>query len=184
MELNPRMATETNPAAKDDDDAESSVPGGKNYITPDGQERLKAERRQLWTVDRPEVVRVVEWAAGNGDRSENGDYIYGKKRLREIDRRLRFLDKRLAAAVPVDPMQQTRRDQVFFGATVTYVRDDDSETTVTITGIDETTFGSGRISWTSPVARALMQRRVGDTVTVRTPSGPEQIEILTISYPG
>jgi transcription elongation factor GreB len=180
------MATESKTAADDGDETES-VPGGKNYITPDGHERLKAERRQLWTVDRPEIVRVVEWAAGNGDRSENGDYIYGKKRLREIDRRLRFLDKRLAAAVPVDPVRQTRRDQVFFGATVTYAREDDSETpmevTVTITGIDETTFAPGRISWTSPVARALMQKRVGDTVTVRTPSGPEALEILAIVYP-
>ena len=175
------MANETNAAA--DDEETESVPGGKNYITPDGFERLKAERRQLWTVDRPEIVRVVEWAAGNGDRSENGDYIYGKKRLREIDRRLRFLDKRLAAAVPVDPSRQTRRDQVFFGATVTYVREDESETTVTITGIDETTFAAGRISWTAPVARALMQKRVGDTVTVRTPSGREELEILTIGYP-
>jgi transcription elongation factor GreB len=176
------MASESNTSA-DDEEATESVPGGKNYITPDGFERLKAERRQLWTQDRPEVVRVVEWAAGNGDRSENGDYIYGKKRLREIDRRLRFLDKRLAAAVPVDPALQTRRAQVFFGATVTYVRADDSETTVTITGVDETTFAPGRISWTSPVARALMQKRVGDTVTVRTPSGPEELEILTITYP-
>ncbi len=176
------MATESDTAADDDGETES-VPGGKNYITPDGFERLKTERRQLWTQDRPEVVRVVEWAAGNGDRSENGDYIYGKKRLREIDRRLRFLDKRLAAAVPVDPSLQTRRDQVFFGATVTYAREDDSETTVTITGIDETTFAAGRISWTSPVARALMQKRVGDTVTVRTPAGPEMLEILTIAYP-
>src|SRR5690242_14337289 len=176
------MATESNTAADDDAETES-VPGGKNYITPDGFERLKSERSQLWNVDRPEIVRVVEWAAGNGDRSENGDYIYGKKRLREIDRRLRFLDKRLAAAVPVDPARQTRRDQVFFGATVTFVREDDSETTVAIVGIDETEFGPSRISWTSPVAKALMQKRVGDTVTVRTPSGPEQIEILTISYP-
>src|SRR5262245_36005881 len=176
------MASETNTAADDDEETES-VPGGKNYITPDGFERLKTERRQLWTVDRPEIVRVVEWAAGNGDRSENGDYIYGKKRLREIDRRLRFLDKRLAAAVPVDPSRQPRRDQVFCGATVTYVREDDSETTVTIPGIDETTFAPGRISWTSPVARALMQKRVGDTVTVRTPAGPEALEILTIAYP-
>jgi transcription elongation factor GreB len=175
------MASETNTAA--DDEETESVPGGKNYITPDGFERLKAERRQLWSQDRPEVVRVVEWAAGNGDRSENGDYIYGKKRLREIDRRLRFLDKRLAAAVPVDPSRQTRRDQVFFGATVTYVREDDSETTITISGIDETAFGPARISWTSPVARALMQKRIGDTVTVRTPSGPEQLEILAIAYP-
>ncbi|HEY4164777.1 MAG TPA: transcription elongation factor GreB [Dongiaceae bacterium] len=171
----------TDPAEEEDEAA--LPPGGKNYITPNGFERLKAERHHLWTVDRPEVVRVVEWAAGNGDRSENGDYIYGKKRLREIDRRLRFLDKRLAAAVPVDPQRQTRRDQVFFGATVTYARADDSETTITIVGIDETTFADGRISWTSPVARALMRRQVGDTVTVRTPIGPEIIEILEIAYP-
>jgi transcription elongation factor GreB len=171
-------------AEQDDDEADALPPGQKNYITPDGLERLKAERRQLWNVDRPEVVRVVEWAAGNGDRSENGDYIYGKKRLREIDRRLRFLDKRLAAAAPVDPTRQTRRDAVFFGATVTYVRSDDSETTVTIVGIDETTFGPARISWTSPVARALMRRQVGDTVAVRTPAGVEQLEILAIAYPG
>jgi len=177
------MATESKAAQEEDDEEAESVPGGKNYITPDGFERLKAERRQLWTVDRPEVVRVVEWAAGNGDRSENGDYIYGKRRLREIDRRLRFLDKRLGAAVPVDPARQTRRDQVFFGATVTYAREDDTETTVTITGIDETTFAPGRISWTSPVARALMQKRVGDTVTVRTPAGREELEILAIVYP-
>jgi len=174
------------PAARagEDEEGDSPLPpGGKNYMTPNGLARLQAERRQLWTQDRPEIVRVVEWAAGNGDRSENGDYIYGKKRLREIDRRLRFLDKRLAAAVPVDPAQQTRRDQVFFGATVRYARSDDSEVTVTIIGIDETTFGPDRISWTSPVARALMQRRVGDTVTVRTPGGADELEILEISYP-
>src|SRR3569833_1020705 len=129
----------------DEDETDELPPGQKNYITPDGLERLKAERRQLWNVDRPEIVRVVEWAAGNGGRSENGDYIYGKKRLREIDRRLRFLDKRLAAAEPVDPTKQTRRDAVFFGATVTYIRTDDSETTVTICGIDAPTFGPARI---------------------------------------
>ena len=172
----------------DDEEAEEGgdaalPPGRKNYITPDGLERLKAERRQLWNIDRPEIVRVVEWAAGNGDRSENGDYIYGKKRLREIDRRLRFLDKRLAAAEAVDPKKQTRRDAIFFGATVTYVRRDDSETTVTIVGIDETTFGDARISWTSPVARALMRRQVGDTVKVRTPAGLEELEVLAIKYP-
>ena len=180
------MANQPDTPADDEAEAES-VPGGKNYITPDGFERLKAERRQLWTVERPEIVRVVEWAAGNGDRSENGDYIYGKKRLREIDRRLRFLDRRLAAAIPVDPTRQTRRDQVFFGATVTYAREEaadaSGEVTVTITGIDETTFGERRISWTSPVARALMQKRVGDSVTVRTPAGPEVLAILAIRYP-
>jgi transcription elongation factor GreB len=171
-------------ADRDDEETDELPTGQKNYITPDGLERLKAERRQLWNVDRPEIVRVVEWAAGNGDRSENGDYIYGKKRLREIDRRLRFLDKRLAAAEPVDPAKQTRRDTVFFGATVTYVRSDDSETTITICGIDETAFGPARISWTSPVARALMRKQVGDTVTVRTPAGMDELEILKIAYPG
>jgi transcription elongation factor GreB len=185
------MTTGTsNPAADSEADGDEAPlpPGGKNYMTPDGLERLRDERRRLWTIDRPEIVRVVEWAAGNGDRSENGDYIYGKKRLREIDRRLRFLDKRLGAAVAVDPKQQTRRDQVFFGATVTYARlsaqgEDDSETTVTIVGIDETTFGPARVSWTSPVARALMKSRVGDTVTLRTPAGPEAIEVVEIRYP-
>jgi transcription elongation factor GreB len=170
-------------ADRDEDEEDALPPGQKNYITPDGLERLKTERRQLWNVERPEIVRVVEWAAGNGDRSENGDYIYGKKRLREIDRRLRFLDKRLAAAEPVDPAKQTRRDTVFFGATVTYVRADEAEVTVTICGIDETTFGEARISWTSPVARALMRKQVGDTVKVRTPAGVDELEIVGIKYP-
>jgi transcription elongation factor GreB len=168
----------------DDDDDLPAVPAGsKNYLTPDGFARLKAERQKLWTADRPEIVRVVEWAAGNGDRSENGDYIYGKKRLREIDRRLRFLDKRLANAEVVDPTRQTRRDQVFFGATVTYLREDDTEETVTIVGIDETDVAPGRISWISPVARALMKARVGDTVTLRSPTGQETLEIVSIIYP-
>ena len=176
------MATDANAAADDDAETES-VPGGKNYITPDGFERLKAERRQLWTVDRPEIVRVVEWAAGNGDRSENGDYIYGKKRLREIDRRLRFLDKRLAAAVPVDPSRQTRRDQVFFGATVTYATEDGTENTITIVGVDEATADAKRVSWVSPIARALLKAREGDTVDVNTPTGLETIEVIAIDYP-
>ena len=126
---------------------------------------------------------MVEWAAGNGDRSENGDYIYGKRRLREIDRRLRFLDKRLAAAEAVDPAKQTRRDRVFFGATVTYAREDESEVTVTIVGIDEIDADKNHVSWISPVARALLKAAVGDTVTLRTPTGPETLEILSISYP-
>ncbi len=170
----------------DDEDGEEGpgIPAGaKNYITPEGLARLKAERRKLWNEDRPEIVRVVEWAAGNGDRSENGDYIYGKRRLREIDRRLRFLDKRIAAAEPVDPARQTRRDQVFFGATVVYAREDAVEVTVTIVGIDETEAGPNRISWVSPVARALMKAGVGDTVKVRTPTGAETLEIVSIAYP-
>ena len=159
-------------------------PGGKNYLTPQGYARLRAELKELVEVERPKVVEIVSWAAKNGDRSENGDYIYGKKRLREIDRRLRFLDKRLANAEAVDPTRQTRRDQVFFGATVTYVREDDTEETVTIVGIDETDAAPGRISWISPVARALLKGRIGDTVTVRTPTGSDALEILAISYPG
>src|SRR5690242_4916214 len=174
------MATESNTAADDDAETES-VPGGKNYITPDGFERLKSERSKLWIEERPEIVRVVEWAAGNGDRSENGDYIYGKKRLREIDRRLRFLDKRLSIAEVVDPRQQKNRTRVFFGASVTYAREDDSEVTVEIVGIDET--DTGRISWISPVARALMGKSVGDAATVPTPKGAETIEIVAIAYP-
>ena len=173
---------------EDDDDAPPVPAGSKNYITPAGLARLQAERRQLWRVDRPEVVRVVEWAAGNGDRSENGDYIYGKRRLREIDRRLRFLDKRIAAAEAVDPTQQTRRDRVYFGATVTYARidkdgEEDSEVTVTIVGIDEIDSEKNHVSWISPIARALLKAGVGDTVILRTPTGPESLEVIAISYP-
>jgi transcription elongation factor GreB len=177
------MTAETDYQVDEEDDEIVPIPTGKNYITPEGLERLKAERHHLWTTDRPEIVRVVEWAAGNGDRSENGDYIYGKKRLREIDRRLRFLDKRMAIAEAVDARRQTRRDQIFFGATVTYVREDDSEETVTIVGVDEIDSASGRISWVSPVARALLKARVGDTVTLRNPTGVERIEVLRIDYP-
>lgn len=170
--------------AEDDEEDSNPVPAGsKNYITPAGLARLQDERRHLWRVERPEIVRVVEWAAGNGDRSENGDYIYGKRRLREIDRRLRFLDKRLAAAEAVDPARQTRRDRVFFGATVTYAREDDAEVTVTIVGIDEIDADKNHVSWISPVARALLKATVGDTVTLRTPTGPEILEILSITYP-
>lgn len=171
----------------DDDGEVEELPGipagAKNYITPEGLARLNAERRKLWNEDRPEIVRIVEWAAGNGDRSENGDYIYGKRRLREIDRRLRFLDKRIEKAESVDPARQTRRDQVFFGATVVYAREDDAEVTVTIVGIDETEAGPNRISWVSPVARSLMKAHVGDTVTVRTPTGAETLEVVSITYP-
>jgi transcription elongation factor GreB len=165
----------------EDDDLPPLPPGKKNYMTPAGHARLVAERRKLWNEERPEVVRVVEWAAGNGDRSENGDYIYGKRRLREIDRRLRFLDKRLEIAEVVDPTAQKNRERVFFGATVTYARADDSEVAVTIVGIDETE--TGRISWISPVARALMGKSVGDSAKVPTPVGAEIIEIVAIEYP-
>ncbi|TWB46874.1 transcription elongation factor GreB [Nitrospirillum viridazoti] len=170
-----------------DDDDEDDLPplpaGAKNYMTPEGFNRMRDERHQLLRVERPKVVEVVSWAAGNGDRSENGDYLYGKKRLREIDRRIRFLTKRIESAEVVDPHLQKNRSQVFFGATVTYADEDDGRMTVTIVGRDEVDMDRHRISWVSPVARALMKARVGDVVTVRTPKGPEEVEILEIRYP-
>lgn len=168
---------------EDDQDLPPLPPGGKNYITPAGLDRLRDELRHLLRVERPKVVEVVSWAAGNGDRSENGDYLYGKKRLREIDRRIRFLNKRLEIAHVVDPTQQNRRDQVFFGATVTYAREDETEITVTIVGIDEADLEGGRVSWISPVARALMKASEGDVVKLRTPSGTEAVEVVSIRYP-
>jgi transcription elongation factor GreB len=170
--------------AEDDElDAPDSLPAGvKNYITPRGLERLQAELRHLRTIERPKVVEIVSWAAGNGDRSENGDYQYGKRRLREIDRRMRFLSKRLEIAEVVDPAQQKRLDQVFFGATVTYVDGRDVERTVRIVGVDEARHERGEISWVSPVARALLKAREGDLVEVRTPAGVEHIEVMKISY--
>lgn len=154
----------------------------KNYMTPRGFATLQDELRQLMRVERPKVVEVVSWAAGNGDRSENGDYIYGKKRLREIDRRARYLTKRLESAEVVDPKMQKTRDQVFFGATVTYGRRDDSEHMVTIVGVDEAELAQGKISWLSPIAKALLKARVGDEVNVRTPSGIDRIEVVAIRY--
>jgi len=173
----------TGTATDDEGDEGVSPPTGtKNYIRPQGFLRLQEELRQLTRVERPKVVEVVSWAAGNGDRSENGDYIYGKKRLREIDRRIRFLTKRIEHAEVVDPARQTRRDQVFFGATVTFVGADGGERTVTIVGIDEADMDNGLVSWISPVARALLKAAEGDTVRVRTPSGPEEIEVVEIRY--
>jgi transcription elongation factor GreB len=170
--------------ADDDEDDGPALPAGtRNYMTPAGHERMRDELRRLLREERPKVVEIVSWAAGNGDRSENGDYLYGKKRLREIDRRARFLTKRLESAEVVDPTRQTRRDRVFFGATVTYANGRDEEVTVTLVGIDEANLEAGRISWISPVARALLKAQVGDLVTVRTPAGPEELEVLAIGYP-
>jgi transcription elongation factor GreB len=173
-------------AAPDDSDGEGELAplpaGSPNYMTPAGFRRLDEELKQLSRVERPKIVEVVSWAAGNGDRSENGDYIYGKRRLREIDRRIRFLRKRLEASKIVDPAQQTNRDKVFFGATVTYAAAQGGELTVKIVGVDEADFEQGQISWVSPIARALMRASVGDSVKVRTPAGLETIEILAISY--
>jgi transcription elongation factor GreB len=170
----------------DDDDLPEPAqaePAPRNYITPAGHAAIRAELLRLIDVERPEVVRVVSWAASNGDRSENGDYIYGKRRLREIDRRIRFLTRRLDIAVVVDPSLQENRDQVFFGATVTYLRNADAEETITIVGIDEVDPSAGRVSWVSPVARALIKAREGDTVALRTPQGTDELEILSVRYP-
>jgi len=172
----------------DDDAAElmdeaPAIPAGvKNYMTPGGHRRMQEELRRLLREERPKVVEVVAWAAGNGDRSENGDYIYGKQRLREIDRRVRFLSKRLESAEVVNPGRQTRRDQVFFGATVTYAGRDGAERTVTIVGIDEADLDRGQVSWISPIARALLKAHEGDVVELRTPTGIEQIEVIEIRY--
>jgi len=158
-------------------------PGAKNYITPEGLARLQEELRQLKRVERPKIVEIVSWAASNGDRSENGDYLYGKKRLREIDKRVRFLLKRLEIAEAVDPKLQKNRAQVFFGATVTYVDGKDVERRVRIVGIDEARTDQGEISWVSPVARALLKARVGDVVELRVPGGLDSLEVIGISYP-
>ena len=171
---------------EDDDDGPSlpALPaGGKNYITPQGHDRLRAELLHLIDEDRPKVVETVHWAASNGDRSENGDYIYGKKRLREIDHRIRFLIKRLDIAVVADPSAHHGKDQVFFGATVTYANDAGEERTVTIKGIDEVDSLQGEVSWVSPIARTLLKAREGDTLQLVTPAGVETIEVLAVSYP-
>ena len=176
---------ESDDPGEDESDDPAPLPvGTKNYMTPAGFEALRAELRNLLRVERPKVVEVVSWAAGNGDRSENGDYLYGKKRLREIDRRVRFLSKRLESAEVVDPRQRRNTDQVFFGATVTYAHEDDTENTVTIVGIDEADIDEGKVSWVSPIARALLKARVGDVVELKTPAGRESIEVVAIRYAG
>jgi transcription elongation factor GreB len=175
---------------KEDTEAEEDLPdepaalpsGAKNYITPAGFRRLQDELRELARVERPKVVEVVAWAAGNGDRSENGDYIYGKKRLREIDRRIRFLSKRIEIAEMVDPARQAHLDRVFFGATVTFDNGRGDEKTVTIVGVDEIDADNGRVSWLSPIARALFKAQEGDIVDLRTPIGTERIEVVKITY--
>ena len=157
--------------------------GGKNYITPKGYAALRAELFDLIDNERPKVVDIVHWAASNGDRSENGDYIYGKKRLREIDRRIRFLTKRLEIAEVTDPSVHFGKDQVFFGATVTYVEEAGDERTVTILGIDEADSLKGEVTWISPIARALIKAREGDVVKLVTPLGVQEIEVLSVHYP-
>ena len=171
----------------DDDEDDIRLPdlpaGGKNYITAAGYGRLRGELMELIDSERPKIVEIVHWAASNGDRSENGDYIYGKKRLREIDRRIRFLTKRLEIAEVTDPSVHFGNDQVFFGATVTYVDLAGTERTVTILGIDEVDTSQGEISWVAPVARSLLKTRVGDVVALVTPAGMDEIEVLAVQYP-
>ena len=168
---------------EDDDVALPPLPAGtKNYMTPEGYQRLRAELVGLIDVERPKVVEIVHWAASNGDRSENGDYLYGKKRLREIDRRIRFLSKRLERSEVVDPAKRPKTDQVFFGATVTYANEKDERRTVKIVGVDEVDPGRGHVSWISPIARALLRAHEGDVVRMRTPGGEEEIEIVTVAY--
>ena len=174
--------TATAETAEPPDDAPVLPAGVKNYMTPRGHHQLQDELRRLLRDERPKVVETVAWAAGNGDRSENADYLYGKRRLREIDRRIRFLTKRLEHAEVVDPRRQTRRDQIFFGATVTYAGARSGEATVTIVGVDEADLACGEVSWLSPIARALMKAREGDVVELRAPSGIETIEVLAIRY--
>lgn len=180
--MNKAFIKETEP----DNEEPSFVPlpaGGKNYITPQGYEGLRCELLDLIDSERPKVVELVYWAASNGDRSENGDYIYGKKRLREIDRRIRFLTQRLEIAVISNPSIHHGSDKVFFGATVTYADDSGGERTVTILGIDEANSALGQISWISPVARALLKSRVGDEVNLVTPHGVQVLEVLKVEYP-
>ncbi|MDL1867303.1 transcription elongation factor GreB [Betaproteobacteria bacterium PRO4] len=164
------------------DDAPQPQQGGKNYMTPRGYARLKEEFDRLWKVERPEVVKIVSWAASNGDRSENGDYIYGKRRLREIDRRLRFLSRRLDNAEIIDPERRGECDQVFFGATVTVCNQHGEEHTYSIVGIDEAEPGRGWISWISPLARCLLKAHEGDVVSLQTPGGLDELEVVEIRY--
>jgi transcription elongation factor GreB len=170
-----------------DDDEDTALPalplGTRNYMTPSGYARLRAEFMQLLDVERPKIVETVSWAAKNGDRSENGDYLYGKKRLREIDRRLRFLTKRLDIAEVADPSLHHGNEQIFFGATVTYANSKGEARTITIKGIDEADSLAGEVSWISPIARALLKAREGDEVQLMTPGGIERLEVLEVRYP-
>ncbi|HTK84145.1 MAG TPA: transcription elongation factor GreB [Patescibacteria group bacterium] len=165
-----------------DDEVDALPAGTKNYMTPFGFAALQEELRFLLRDERPRIVEIVSWAAGNGDRSENGDYIYNKKRLREIDRRVRYLTKRIESAEVVDPRKQQGLEQVFFGATVTYARQDGTELTVTLVGVDEADLDQGKINWISPVAKALMKGRAGDMREIRTAGGTESIEIISVEY--
>lgn len=169
----------------DDDELDAALKlpvGVKNYITPQGQRRLLNELEALWKVERPQLVQTITWAASNGDRSENGDYIYGKKRLREVDRRIRFLRRRLDLSEVVDPVQRRQCEQIFFSATVTVCDENGVENTYSIVGVDEADVARGRISWVSPLAMALLKLRVGEVANLRTPKGISELEVLDIAY--
>ncbi len=182
--MNKAFTRESDADDGDDDAPTPALPAGvKNYMTPQGYRRLRGELMHLLDAERPKIVEIVSWAAKNGDRSENGDYLYGKKRLREIDRRIRFLTKRLDVAEVADPSLHHGNDQIFFGATVTYANARGEEKTVTITGVDEADNLGGDVSWVSPIARALIKARVGDEVQFATPGGPETLEVLDVVYP-
>jgi transcription elongation factor GreB len=185
--MNKAFTREVEREDDDEDDGESGAPvlpaGSKNYITVAGYRRLREELMTLLDDERPKVVETVSWAAKNGDRSENGDYLYGKKRLREIDRRIRFLTRRLDVAEVVDPTVHQGNEQIFFGATVRYASDHGDERTIRILGVDEAESARGEVSWIAPIARALLKARVGDEVRLVTPRGVETIEVLEVSYP-
>ena len=178
--------TKETDAPEDEDDEDFAIPtlpvGSKNYMTPAGYARLAAELDALWKIERPKLVETIFWAASNGDRSENGDYLYGKKRLREIDRRVRFLTQRVENAEVVDPATREQTEQIFFGATVTVEDRQGEEAIYAIVGIDEADAGRGYLAWTSPMAQALLKARVGDTVMVQTPGGRREVDIVDVRY--
>jgi transcription elongation factor GreB len=184
--MNKAFVRENDEGLDDEDDPLPSPDAPKNlknYISPPGLARLKSELLQLLDTDRPEVVKLVSWAASNGDRSENGDYLYGKKRLREIDRRIRFLMKRIDAAEVVDASLNYGNEKVFFGATVEILRESGEQQTITIVGIDEVDTHHGLVSWIAPISKALIKHGIGEEVTLQTPIGPETIEIVSVTYP-
>ncbi len=184
--MNKAFTREPDGDAEDDEGPPGPPPlpaGTKNYLTPAGYHRLRTELLTLIDDERPRIVEVVSWAAKNGDRSENGDYLYGKKRLREIDRRIRFLTHRLEIAEVADPCKHHGNVQIFFGATVTYANSQGKERTITIKGIDEADNLAGEVSWISPIARALLKAREGDEVKLQTPGGVELLDVLAVSYP-
>jgi transcription elongation factor GreB len=181
--MNKAFTKETDGDDEDDGHPQALPAGGKNYITPAGYARLRTELFELIDTERPKIVDIVHWAASNGDRSENGDYLYGKKRLREIDRRIRFLTKRMEMAVVSDPGIHHGSDQIFFGASVTYADSNGLERTITILGIDEADSAQNQVSWVSPIARTLLKAREGDELKLHTPAGVEDIEVISVRYP-